>query len=138
MLAILLVATTLGGCQLFAKVQQHFQLAETIATKATEILVSKDFVTVAVSGFNAAKVTATIYLEQKRCPKGIERPDCRSPRITQQIKKFMAEGTRTRDELLTFAEKHQGEGDPNLFNDLQAIAGSLRSTLAAYGVGGQS
>lgn len=131
-----LLIVALGGCAAINAARETITTAQSVAGSAVRALVGKDAVVITVSAFNSTKALATVYLEQKRCPRGVEQPTCRSPAVTKKIAKAMAQGTKARDALLDFAERHQGDGDFDLFSDLQTITGTLRSILAAYNIGG--
>ena len=126
--ALVLLSTTLGSC---AQLNFAKQAWDTVKSAA----VSKNGVIIAVQTFNAAERTATVYLNQKKCPRGIQRPTCRSPAITEQIATAITEGQRARDGLLDFAEGHPGAlGDQGLYDALRVSIKTLRGIFDAYRV----
>ncbi len=124
--ALVLLATTLGACAQINAAREAWQSAKSI-------VVSKNGVVIAVSTFNAAERTATVYLNQKKCPRGVQRPTCRSPAITEAIATAITEGQKARDGLIDFAEGHPGAlGDQGLYDALWGSIGTLKSFFAAY------
>lgn len=122
----LMLLSTLGACAQLQAVRDTWQ-------SARNIVVSKNGVVIAVQTFNAAERTATVYLNQKKCPRGIQRPTCRSPAITEAIATAITEGQKARDGLLDFAEGHPGAlGDQGLYDALWGSIGTLKSFFAAY------
>ena len=128
MVALVLLATTLGACA-------QINAAREVWQSAKSLVVSKNGVVIAVSTFNAAERTATVYLNQRKCPRGIQRPTCRSPAITEQIATAITEGQRARDGLLDFAEGPPGAlGDQGLYDALRVSIKTLRGIFDAYRV----
>jgi len=90
-----------------------------------------------VQSFNAVEATATVYIRQKHCPPGIQKPTCMSPPIREQLVVAMNAGRGPRDSLLDFVEAHPDEiGDQGLYDALKAGTASLKNILAAYKIGG--
>lgn len=128
--ALVLMSTTLGACA-----QQLAQLKAVSDTwqAAKELTVSKNGVVLAVSTFNAAERTATVYLNQKKCPRGVQRPTCRSPAITETIATAITAGQAARDGLLDFAEGHPGAlGDQGLYDALRGSIRTLKGVFDTY------
>lgn len=124
--ALVLLATTLGACAQINAAREAWQSAKSI-------VVSKNGVVIAVSTFNAAERTATVYLNQKKCPRGVQRPTCRSPAITEALATAMTTGQAARDGLLDFAEGHPGAlGDQGLYDALRGSIGTLKGIFDAY------
>jgi hypothetical protein len=127
--AAALLALSLGGCSSIDTFKQTWDVAKAA-------VVSKDGVVLAVSAFHAAEVTATVYNEQKKCPRGASRPTCRTPAITEMLAVAMTEGQKARDGLLDFAEGHPGAiGDQGLYDALKASTATLKSIFNAYQIG---
>lgn len=130
--AAALVALSLGGCAAIDTIKQTWDAAKTA-------VVSKNGVVVAVSLFNAAEATGTVYLRQKKCPAGVQKPTCRSPEITETIGTAVVEGRKARDALLDFAEQHPGAiGDQGLYDALRAATATLKSIFKTYRIGPQT
>lgn len=124
--ALVLLSTTLGSCASLNTIKQTWDAAK-------NVVVNKNGVVIAVQTFNAAERTATVYLNQKKCPRNVQRPTCRSPAITEAIATAITEGQRARDGLLDFAEGHPGAiGDQGLYDALRGSIGTLKSFFAAY------
>lgn len=127
--AFMVLSLSLAGCGTVGVFEQTWQAAKTV-------VVSKNGVILAVSASRAAEKTGTVYLNQKRCPRGIQRPTCRSPEITETLATAMTEMRKARDALLDFVEAHPGEiGDQGLYDALKAATGTLKSIFTAYKIG---
>lgn len=131
--ALLAIGVLLGGCgairDTFSTIQQGFQAAQ-------QIEVSPKAAVVAVSLFHAAERTATVYIKQKHCPVGIQRPTCMSPPIREQLAVAMEEGQKARDSLLDFVEGHPGPlGAQGAYEAVQRATATLKSIFAAYKIG---
>lgn len=130
--AMVLLSVSLGACAELAVVRQAMQAARSA-------VVSKDGVVLAVSTFHAVERTATVYLNQKKCPRGIQRPTCRSPAITETIATAITEGQKARDGLLSYAEGHPGAiGDQGLYDALRAATATIKSVFKAYNIGSKA
>lgn len=130
--AAVLIAFTMGGCAQLDMVRQTWDAAKSS-------VVSKNGVVLAVNLFHAAERTATVYVSQKHCPVGIQKPTCMSPPIRETIAPILAEGQRTRDALIKFAQDHPGEiGDQGLYDALKATTAALRGIFKAYNLGPKS
>ena len=126
--ALVLLSTTLGAC---AQIGAAKEAWDSLKTQT----VSKTGVVVAVQVFNAAERTATIYLNQKKCPRGVQRPICRSPVITEKIATAITTGQSARDGLLDFAEGHPGAiGDQGLYDALRGSIKTMKGIFDAYRV----
>lgn len=127
--AAVLIALSLGGCQSIEFVRQTWDAVKSV-------VVSKDGVVVAVSLSRAAERTGTVYIGQKRCPPGVQRPTCMSPEIRETIATAMVEMRKARDALLDFVEAHPGTiGDQGLYDGLRAATSTLKSIFATYKIG---
>lgn len=127
--ALVLMSVSMGACTELALIQRSVAAVQ-------NVVVSKDGVVIAVSTFHAVERVATNYLEQKKCPRGIQRPTCRSPAITEKIATAITEGQRARDNLLDFAEGHPGTlGTQGWFDALRATTSTLKGIFKAYNIG---
>jgi len=128
--ALLAVGLLMSGCESVQIFKQTWDAAKSI-------VVNKKAVIVAVQSFNAVEATATVYIRQKHCPPGIQKPTCMSPPIREQLVVAMNAGRGPRDSLLDFVEAHPDEiGDQGLYDALKAATASLKNILAAYKIGG--
>jgi hypothetical protein len=129
--ALVLASLSLGGCASIDIIKQTWDAAKTV-------VVSKTGVVLAVSAFHAAERTATIYIKQKHCPVGVQKPTCMSPPIREQLAIAMTEGQKARDGLLDFAAGHPGAiGDQGLYDALKVSTATLKSIFQAYKIGPQ-
>lgn len=136
--AVLLLSLSIGGCA-GTRFGDEIGVLKQTWNAAKTTVVSKDGVVVAVSVSRAAERTGTVYIGQKRCPAGVQRPTCMSPQIRDTIATAMIEMRKARDALLDFADAHPGEiGDQGLYDALKAATGTLKSIFATYKIGGAS
>lgn len=127
--ALLAIGLLLGGCGTVDFVRQGWQALQ-------EVTVSKKGVIVAVSLFHAAERSATVYIKQKHCPVGIQKPTCMSPPIREQLALAMTEGQKARDSLLDFIEGHPAEiGTQGAYDALKRATATLKSIFATYKIG---
>lgn len=127
--AVALLALSLGGCGTIDILRQTWDAAKSV-------VVSKDGVVVAVSLSRAAERTGTVYIGQKRCPPGVQKPTCMSPEIRETIATAMVEVRKARDALLDFVEAHPGTiGDQGLYDGLRAATATLKSIFTTYKIG---
>jgi hypothetical protein len=128
--AVLLLSFSIAACAPFSVVKQTWDVAKTA-------VVSKNGITVAVSLSRAAERTGTVYIGQRRCPAGVQRPTCMSPQIRDTIATAMIEMRKARDALLDFVDAHPDQiGDQGLYDALKASTGTLKSIFATYKIGG--
>lgn len=134
MAAVLLaIGVLLAGC---GTIGDTFNIARQGFQSATQVTVDKRAVTIAVSLFHAAERTATVYIKQKHCPVGIQRPTCMSPPIRERLAVAITEGQKARDSLLDFVESHPGElGSQGVYEALQRATATLKSVFATYRIG---
>lgn len=129
--ALVLIGFTLAGCGTLSFVKQTWDAAK-------EMVVSKNGIIIAVSLSRAAEKTGTVYIQQKRCPPGIQKPTCMSPEIRETIATAMTEMRKARDALLDFVDAHPGEiGDQGLYDALKASTATLKSIFTTYKIGPQ-
>lgn len=136
--AALLLSLTIAGCA-GTRIGEEFKVIQQTWNAAKTTVVSKDGIVVAVSLSRAAERTGTVYIGQKRCPAGLQRPTCMSPPIRETIATAMSEMRKARDALLDFVATHPGEiGDQGLYDALKASTATLKSIFATYKIGGAS
>ena len=134
--AVLTAAVLLSGC---AGLQEKIQVFKQTWETAKAITLNKTAVTVAVSTFRAAERTATVYIRQKHCPVGIQKPTCMSPPIREQLVVAINQGNDAANALLDFWEKHPNElGSEGVYDALNAATAGLKSIFATYKIGGAS
>lgn len=126
------VGLLLAGCESIQVFKQTWDAARSI-------VVNKKAIIVAVQTFNAAEASATVYIRQKHCPPGIQRPTCMSPPIREQLVVAITAGRGPRDALVDFVEAHPNEiGDQGLYDALRSATAQLKNVLSAYKIGGAS
>lgn len=127
--ALFAIAVAFSGCAAIDTIRQTWEAAK-------EVVVSKNGVVAAISLFHAAERTATIYVKQKHCPVGIQKPTCMSPPVREELATAMTEGQKARDGLIAFAEGHPGAiGDQGLYDALKLATGTMKSVFKAYNIG---
>lgn len=134
--AAMLLSLTIAGCAGVGVIRDTW-------TTAQSIVVSKKAVIIAVSLSRAAERTGTAYIQQKRCPVGVQRPTCMSPEIRETIATAMVEMRKARDKLLDFIDEHPCPtagpctiGAQGLYDALRGTIGTLKSILTTYKIGG--
>lgn len=134
--ALVALALTLSAC---AGLQERLQVFQQTRQAAKAITLNKTAVTVAVSTFRAAERTATVYIRQKHCPVGIQKPTCMSPPIREQLVVAIEQGNAAANSLLDFWEKHPDQlGSEGVYDALNAATSTLKNIFAAYRIGGAS
>lgn len=136
-LAAVFAATVfLAGC---AGLQEKLQVFQQTFQAAKTITINRTAVTVAVSGFRAAERTATVYIRQKHCPVGIQKPTCMSPAIREQLVPAINQGNDAVNRLLDVWEAHPDElGTAGLYDAVNAATATLKGIFATYKIGGVS
>lgn len=134
--AALALSLLVSGC---AGLNEKIQVFQQTWATAKAITLNKTAVTVAVSTFRAVERTATVYIRQKHCPVGIQKPTCMSPPIREQLVVAIEQGNATANALLDFWEKHPNElGSEGVYDALNAATAALKNIFATYKIGGAS
>lgn len=134
--ALVALALLLGGC---ADLQQKFQVWQQTWQTAKAITINKTAVVAAVASFRAAERTAKIYIMQKHCPVGIQKPTCMSPPIREQLVVAIDQGNTAASSLLDFWEKHPNElGSEGVYDALNLATSTLKGVFSTYKIGGVS
>lgn len=124
------LALTLAGCA-GTKVGDFIQTVEQAATGS----VSPEAVYIAANAFDAAEVSATNYLNLKKCPQNA--PFCRDPKVTSQLVPAIRSGRVARNNLLQFLKDHPNSlGPSGLYDALTSATATIQSILKQYNVGG--
>lgn len=130
------LALCLSGC---AGLNEKLQVFKQTWETAKAITLNKTAVVAAVSTFRAAERTATVYIRQKHCPVGIQRPTCMSPAIREQLVPVIQQGDAAANALLDFWEKHPNElGSEGVYDAVNAATAALKNIFATYKIGGAS
>ncbi len=133
----LLAIAAAVGCIALAGCGKSFQDLQATLDVAGQATVSPQAVGVLNDTFAGVEATATVYLNQAKCPRGVSRPTCRDPAVTRTLDTAISEGRAARDKMLAFLEAHPGElGNQGLYDALRAAVGTMRSIFSAYGIGG--
>lgn len=134
--ALVAAAMLLSGC---AGLQEKIQVFQQTWQTAKSITLNKTAVTVAVSTFRAAERTAAVYIRQKHCPVGIQKPTCMSPPIREQLVVAINQGNDAANALLDFWEKHPDQlGSEGVYDALNLATSTLKGIFATYRIGGAS
>lgn len=121
-IALIALLPTLGGCALFQKLDNAFQVL-------TSASVSPQAVVVAVNSFDALEATATRYLRLVKC-NGANGPVCRDPVISAKVIDAIQKGRIARNNLEQFANTHPGQlGSQGLYDALQTTISTIQDVL---------
>lgn len=135
--AIVLVAASFltTGC---ASIQDYYNAVSSAISSAASSEATPKVVAVAISSFDAIKITATNYTRLPRCT-GVNGPICRDPALRVKIKQAVAAGTVARNNLKAFLRQNpKSLADAGLYNSLLAAKQTLTDATAAYrAAGGQ-
>jgi hypothetical protein len=127
--ALVLLSVSVAGCGAIDTLRQTWAVA-------ASVVVNKAAIKVAVSAFNAVEATATVYISQPRCPKGIQKPTCMSVPIRETIATAILTGRSSRDQLLGFVEAHPDAiGDQGLYDVLKISISTLQNIFTTYNIG---
>jgi hypothetical protein len=131
--ALVALALCLSGC---AEMQEKFQVFKQTWETAKAITLNKTAVVAAVSTFRAAERTATVYVRQKHCPVGVQRPTCMSPAIREQLVPYIQQGDAAANALLDFWEAHPNElGSEGVYDAVNQATAALKKIFATYKIG---
>lgn len=121
----------IGGC---AQIQKTFDTVGNAIT-AAENAVTPQQIYIAANAFDAIKVSATNYLELKRCPQNA--PFCRDPAVTKKLIPLIRAGTVARNNVVAWARANpNGFADVSLYNKLTAITSTIEEMMRKYNIGG--
>lgn len=124
---IIVAALSLTGCATFERIKN---VSEAIG----EYRVTPEAVIIASNAFDAAEITATNYLNLKRCTKANVTFVCRNPTATALIIPAVRSGRVARDNLQQFLKDHPNELAPaTIYEKLNAITGTLKDIYSQYG-----
>lgn len=130
-LIVLSLALALTGC---AQVQKTFDTVGNAIT-AAENAVTPQQIYIAANAFDAVKVSATKYLDLKRCP--VNAPFCRDPAVTKQLIPAIRAGTIARNNAVAWARANpNGFADVSLYQKLTNITSTIEQMMAQYHIGG--
>lgn len=139
--AIVLVAAsflTAGCAGTIQTLKDDYNAVSSAISSAASSEASPKAVAVAISSFDAIKITATNYTRLPRC-NGTNGPICRDPALRVKIKQAVAAGTVARNNLKAFLRQNpKSFADVGLYNSLLAARQTLSDATAAYrAAGGQ-
>lgn len=127
---ILFLALSLAGCSTLERLRNT---AEAVG----EYRVTPQAVILASNAFDAAEITATNYLNLKRCKTSNVTFVCRNPTATALIIPAIRSGRVARDNLQQFLKDHPDELAPvTAYEKLTALTGTLKDIYSQYRVGG--
>lgn len=130
---IVAIALSLAGCQ-------GTRFGDFIATAGNAITAVENAVTpqqiyIAANAFDAVKVSATNYLELRRCPANA--PFCRDPSVTKKLIPLIRAGTIARNNAVAWARANpNGFADKTLYEKLTAITSTIEEMMRQYNIGG--
>lgn len=132
-LIIAAIALSLAGCQ-------GTRFGDFIATAGNAITAAENAVTpqqiyIAANAFDAVKVSATNYLELRRCPTNA--PFCRDPSVTKKLIPLIRAGTIARNNAVSWARANpNGFADVSLYEKLTSITSTIEAMMRQYNIGG--
>jgi len=131
LLAIVALAVVLSGC---AQIQKTFEVTSNAIT-AVENAVTPQQIYIAANAFDAVKVSATNYLELRRCPQNA--PFCRDPAVTKKLIPLIRAGTIARNNAVAWARANpNGFADVSLYEKLTGITSTIEEMMKQYHIGG--
>ena len=131
LLAIVALAVVLSGC---AQIQKTFEVTSNAIT-AVENAVTPQQIYIAANAFDAVKVSATNYLELRRCPQNA--PFCRDPAVTKKLIPLIRAGTIARNNAVAWARANpNGFADVRLYEKLTGITSTIEEMMKQYHIGG--
>lgn len=126
----LLAALVVSGCA-GTRFGTFISTVESAATGT----VSPEAIYIARNAFDAVEVSATNYLNLKRCP--ISAPFCRDPTATAQLIPAIRSGRDARNAATQFLKQHPNQlGTQGLYDALTSSTDTIKGILARYNVGG--
>lgn len=126
---ILAIGFILAGCA-------SLERAKTTWDAVTSAKIAPQTVILAADTFDALEATGTVYISQKKCPKGINVPTCRDPGITKTIIENVKTGRKARDAMIAFLKAHPGElGDSGLYDALNLAVATLQDIFEKNKIG---
>ncbi len=133
LLVIVAIALSLAGCQ--GTRFGDFVATAKNAITATENAVTPQQIYIAANAFDAVKVSATNYLELRRCP--INAPFCRDPAVTKKLIPLIRAGTIARNNAVSWARANpNGFADISLYEKLTNITSTIEAMMRQYNIGG--
>lgn len=124
---LILICLSLASCSTFERFKA---VAETVG----EFRITPEAVILASNAFDAAEITATNYLNLKRCTKVNVTFVCRNPTATQMIIPAIRSGRVARDNLQQFLKDHPNELAPaTIYEKLTSVTDTLKSIYSQYG-----
>lgn len=133
LLVIVAITLSLAGCQ-------GTRFGDFIATAGNAITAAENAVTpqqiyIAANAFDAVKVSATNYLEFRRCPTNA--PFCRDPSVTKKLIPLIRAGTIARNNAVSWARANpNGFAEQSLYDKLTAITSTIEEIMRQYNIGG--
>jgi hypothetical protein len=125
-LLIIAIGLTLANCQ-GTKLGNFVATIESAATGT----VSPEAIYIARNAFDTAEVSATNYLNLKRCP--VNAPFCRQPIATQPIIDALRSGRDARNAATLFLKQHPNQlGTQGLYDALTTATDTIKGILARY------
>ncbi len=138
-LIILALALSLGGTLSGCSTpfgERITSFIETIKAGASTT-VSPEAIYVAANAYDAVEVTATNYLNMKKCPTAA--PFCRSSAATKLLIPAIRSGRVARNDAIQFMNDHPGQlGSKGLYDALTTATDSVKKILNQYKVAGVS
>lgn len=134
LLVIVAITLTLAGCA-GTRVGNFFEVAGNAITAAQSANITPQQIYIAANAFDAVKVSATNYLELKRCPTNA--PFCRDPAVTKKLIPLIRAGTIARNNAVTWARANpNGFAEQSLYEKLTAITSTIEEMMRQYNIGG--
>lgn len=128
--AVVLITLSLGGCA-------GTRLGDFIETvkSATTGGVSPEAVYIAANTFDAVEISATNYLNLKRCPQNA--PFCRDPVVTKQLIPLIRAGRVARNNAVQWVKDHPNQlAETSLYEKLTTVTSTIQEMMRQYHIGG--
>lgn len=127
---IIALALTLSGCA-----GTRFGTFVSNLEQAATGSVSPEAIYIAANSFDAVEVSATNYLNLKKCP--VNAPFCRDANATSKLIPAIRSGRVARSNARQFLNDHPGQlGSQGLYDALVTSTDTIKSILAQYNIGG--
>lgn len=119
----------LTGCATLERIKN-------VAEAVGELRITPEAVIIASNSFDAIEITATNYLNLKRCTKANVTPVCRNVTATALIIPAIRSGRVARNDLQQFLKDHPNELAPaTAYEKLTSVINTLKDIYSQYKVG---
>ena len=130
LLASFAIVLLLSGCA-------GTRLGDFIETvkSATTGSISPEAIYIAANTFDSVEVSATNYLNLKKCPQNA--PFCRQPGVAKKLVPLIRAGRVARNNAVQWAKDHPNQlAERSLYDSLTGITSTIQEMMRQYNVGG--